>query len=73
MTDDFMASSGEPFKVAIMPTEDGDKVILILRVGQEDQNIFWFDISTAKDLSEALIVTACRIEDEGTDKPPAKN
>ncbi len=67
------ASSAEPFKVGIMPTDDGDKVVLVLRAGQEDQTIYWLETSSAKNLAEALIVTACRIEDEGTGQPPVKN
>ncbi len=68
-----MALSGEPFKIGIMPTEDGDKVVLILRADQEDQMIYWLDPSAALELSEALIATACRIEDEEAEKPPTKN
>lgn len=67
------ASCGYPYKVAIMPTEDGNKVLLILRADQADQAIYWLDTTDAKNLSEALIVMACRIEDEGTDRPPMKN
>jgi hypothetical protein len=76
MAEDFpsgIALGGYPFKVGIMPTEDGDKVVLVLRAGQEDQMIYWLDTSDAKNLAEALIVTACRIEDEGTGQPPLKN
>ncbi len=76
MTDDDAfdtASNGVPFKVGIMPTEDGDKVVLVLRADQEEQMIFWLETSAALELSEALIPTACRIQDEGTDKPPTKN
>ncbi len=67
------ASSGYPYKVGIMPTEDGDKVVLVLRADQDDQAVVWLDIPDAQELAKALIVTACRIEEEGTDRPPTKN
>ncbi len=76
MTDDFpldTAHGAAPYKVGTMPTEDGDKVVLVLRADQEDQRIIWFDTAAAKNLSEALIVTACRIEAEGSAHPPTKN
>jgi len=76
MTDDYAsdtASNGEPYKIGIMPTEDGDKVVLVFRADSEDQTIFWLDASAAQDLAEALIVTACEIQDAGTDRPPVKN
>jgi hypothetical protein len=34
MADEFesdIASSGDPYKVGIMPTEDGEKVVLVVR------------------------------------------
>jgi hypothetical protein len=68
-----IASSGEPYMVGIMPTEDGDKVILVIRAEQKDQVVLWLEIASAKTLAEALSVTACRIEAEGKDKPPQPN
>jgi hypothetical protein len=76
MADEFesdIASSGDPYKVGIMPTEDGEKVVLVVRADQTDQLILWLETSAAKDLAEALLITACQIEDEGTDRPPTQN
>ncbi len=76
MAEDFptdTAVSSEPYKVGIMPTEDGDKVVLVVRADQTDQMVFWLEISSAINLAEALLVTACRIEAEGTDRPPTRN
>jgi hypothetical protein len=64
---------GEPFDVGVTPTDDGEKVIVVLRRGQEDQTIYWLETSDAIKLAEALIVTACTIEDERKDGSPPKN
>jgi len=76
MIDDYVwdtASHCERYKVGIMPTEDGDKVVLVFRADHEEQMIYWLDASSALDLAQALIVTACAIQDAGSDIPPAKN
>jgi hypothetical protein len=59
--------------VGVTSTDDGEKVIVVLRRGQEDQTIYWFETSDAIKLAEALIVTACKIEDEGKDSLPSTN
>ncbi len=74
--DDFpmdTASNAKPFKVGILPTEDGDKVVLVVRSQEHDQEIFWLEPSEAMELAEALLAIACRIEDGDTDQPQTRN
>jgi len=65
--------SGDPYKVGIMPTEHGERVILIIRAGEADEVALWLDLQTAKSLGKSLTETAGRIEANGTDRPPTKN